>query len=74
MIVAQQTKVFSCLGFAGPAPKASKKAAKADDELDLFGDSDDEAPAPSDAKAARAAAAAAAKEAAEKKNKPKEPA
>ena len=73
MIVAQKTKVFSCLGFAGPAPKASKKAAKADDDLDLFGDSDDDAVAPSDAKAARAAAAAAAKDAAEKKKKKEKP-
>ena len=60
-------------GKAAPQ-KEAKKAAAADDELDLFGDSDEEAPAPSDAKAARAAAAAAAKEAADKKKKPKEPA
>ena len=73
MIIAQKTKVFSCLGYAGPPPKPTKKAAKAadDDEMDLFGDSDEEAAPPADAKAARAAAAAAAKAAADAKKKPK---
>ena len=70
MIVVQKTPKFGCLGYAGPPPKATKKAAGAEDELDLFGDSDDEAPK-EDGKAARAAAAKAAKEAAEKKKKPK---
>ncbi len=59
-------------GGKGAAAKPAKKA-EADDELDLFGDSDEEAPAPSDAKAARAAAAAAAKEAADKKKKKEKP-
>lgn len=66
MIVVQKTPKFGCLGFAGPAPKASKKTAAADDEMDLFGDSDEEAAPVGDAKAQRAAAAAAAKAAEEK--------
>lgn len=58
------------LGSSGAAA-APKKAPKDDDELDLFGDDEeDAAPAP-DAKAARAAAAAAAKAAADAKKKPK---
>ena len=61
-----------CRILPGIVAKPAKKAAD-DDDLDLFGDSDEEAPAPSDAKAARAAAAAAAKEAAEKKKKKEKP-
>ena len=68
MIVVQKTPKFGCLGYAGPAPKPTKKAAALDDEMDLFGDSDDEAPK-EDGKAARAAAAKAAKEAADAKKK-----
>jgi translation elongation factor EF-1beta len=73
MIVVQKTPKFGCLGFAGPAPKASKKTAAADDEIDLFGDSDEEAAPVGDAKAQRAAAAAAAKAAADAKKAASKP-
>ena len=61
---------LSYVGIAGGAGAAPAKKVAKDDDLDLFGDSDDEAPK-EDGKAARAAAAKAAKEAAEKKKKPK---
>ena len=65
---------LSYVAMAGGSSAPAKKAAKADDEMDLFGDSDEEAAPVGDAKAQRAAAAKAAKEAADAKkaaNKPK---